>query len=97
MAKRTRQADADRKSPVKVFRIGYVSASVFAREISGDFGSRTLHSVTLQKRYTDGDEVKFTSSFDLAELPQATRVLQLAAHFVEQQEAEIQLGDRNDG
>ena len=76
------------KKPEKVFRIGYVSASVFANEVDGDGGTRTFRSVVVQRSYRDGDDTKFTSSFGLAELPQAIRVLQLAQAYVEQREAE---------
>lgn len=79
------------RKPEKVFRIGFVSASVFARDIDTDDGKRTVRSVNVQKRYMDGDEVKYTSSFNLAELPQAIRVLQLAQHHVEVRESEIAL------
>ena len=79
--------------PEKVFRIGYVTASVFVHQVSGESGSRTLRSVNVQKRYTDGDEVKYTSSFSLAELPQALRVLNLAASWVEEQEVTVELQD----
>ena len=81
------------RKPEKVFRIGFVSASVFAREVDTDDGKRTLRSVNVQKRYMDGDEAKYTSSFSLAELPQAIRVLQLAQQHVEASEAEIRLND----
>lgn len=81
------------RKPEKVFRIGFVSASVFARDVDTDDGKRTLRSVNVQKRYMDGDEVKYTSSFSLAELPQAIRVLQLAQQHVEAREAEIRLSD----
>jgi hypothetical protein len=74
-------------SPEKVFRIGFVSASVFAKEIDSDGSPRTIRSVNVQKRYRDGDEVKYTSSFNLSELPQAIRVLQLAQQHVEACEA----------
>ena len=78
--------------PEKVFRIGYVSASVFAREIETEEGPITIRSVNVQKRYKDEEEnVKYTSSFNLAELPQAVRVLQLAQSYVERCEAEIVL------
>lgn len=82
---------ASSSKPEKVFRIGYVTASVFAREIQGDNGTRILHSVNIQRCYMDGDEFKYSSSFGLAELPQAIRVLQLAANWVEGQEAGIEL------
>ncbi len=41
----------------------------------------------------DGEDVKYSSSFNLAELPQAIRALQLAQRYVEEQEAEIDLTD----
>ena len=82
------------RKPEKVFRIGYVTASVFTREVdTDDGGKKTLRSVNVQKRYMDGDEVKYTSSFGLAELPQALRVLQLATSYVEQQEATVALSE----
>ena len=81
------------RKPERVFRIGFVSASVFAHEIDADDSKRTLRSVNLQKRYLDGEEVKYTSSFNLAELPQAIRVLQLAQRYVEPREAEITLSE----
>ena len=81
------------RKPEKVFRIGYVTASIFTREVDTDDGKRTLRSVNVQKRYVDGEEVKYTSSFGLAELPQALRVLQLATNHVEQQEAAVNLND----
>ncbi len=81
------------RKPERVFRIGFVSASVFAHEIDADDGKRTLRSVNLQKRYLDGEEVKYTSSFNLAELPQAIRVLQLAAEYVESRESQVTLSE----
>ena len=77
------------RKPEKVYRIGYVSASVFARDVDTDDGKRTIRNVNVQKRYMDGDEAKYTSSFSLAELPQAIRVLQLASAHVEAREAEV--------
>lgn len=79
--------------PEKVFRVGFVSASVFAHDVENDDVKRTMRSVNVQKRYLDGEEAKYTSSFNLAELPQAIRVLQLAQQYVEGKEADIPLGD----
>lgn len=77
-------------APIKVYRLGYVSASVFAREVGDD--QRLLHSVSLKKRYLDDDgNAKYTSSFDLAELPLATRVLALAQNYIERHEAAVDL------
>ena len=74
--------------PQKVFRIGFVSASVFVNETETENGKRTFHSVNVQRSYRDGDQTKFTSSFGLAELPTAILVLQLAQEHVECAEAE---------
>ncbi len=82
---------AQHKRPEKVFRIGFVSASVFAHDVENDDGKRTMRSVSIQKRYLDGEEPKYTSSFNLSELPQAIRVLQLAQQYVEGREAELAL------
>lgn len=84
---------ATQKKPDKVFRIGFVSASIFSHEAEVDDRKRTFHSVSLQKRYVENDEVKYTSSFGLAELPQALRLLQLAQQWVEQREAELVFAD----
>lgn len=81
------------KRPEATFRIGFVSASVFARTVEIDGESRIFHSVSLQKSYMDGDERKWTSSFNLAELPQAIRCLQLASYYVEQREAQLNLSE----
>lgn len=81
------------RRPEAVFRIGYVSASVFVHDVETDDGKRSLRSVSVQKRYMDGDEAKYTSSFGLAELPQAIRALQLAQEYVEGKEAQIALND----
>lgn len=81
------------RRPEKVFRIGFVSASVFTHEVQNSDEVRIIRSVNVQKRYTDGDEVKYTSSFGLAELPQAQRVLSLAASWVEEAEADVELAD----
>lgn len=75
--------------PEKTFRIGFVSASVFTRDVDTDSGKRTLRSVNLQKRYVDDGETKYTSSFGLGELSQAIRALQLAAAYVERHEASV--------
>lgn len=90
MAKKSTKR-SNNNPPEKVFRIGFVSASVFGHEIETDEGPITIRSVNVQKRYKDGEDVKYTSSFNLAELPQAVRALQLAQGYVERCESEILL------
>ncbi len=75
-------------APEKTFRIGLVSASIFANEVDGDGGKRTILNVNLQRRYRDGDSWKSSTSFGLADIPVALRVLQLAQGYVEDREAE---------
>lgn len=75
--------------PEKLFRFGNVSAGVFVKDIQTEGGQRQLRSVSLQRRYRDGEEWKTSSSFGLAELPQAIAALRLAMDFVVNQEAEL--------
>ncbi|MEZ6055482.1 MAG: hypothetical protein R3C01_02135 [Planctomycetaceae bacterium] len=77
------------KRPEKVFRIGFVSVSIFSNDIEHDGSKRTIRSVNLQKRYRDGEDWKYSSSLSLAELPQAIRLLELATRYVEAREADI--------
>jgi hypothetical protein len=88
-----RDPELDKRKPEVVFRIGFVSASVFVHDVDTDNGQRAIRSVNVQKRYKDGDEVKYTNSFGLAELPQLMRVLQLAQSHVEGREAKLELND----
>ena len=72
--------------PEKVFRIGTVSASVFVNEVEQT--KRQVRSVNLQRRYRDGEEWKTSTSFGLAELPQAITALDFAMKYVADKEAE---------
>ena len=78
-----------KQKPEKVFRVGYVSASVFANA-SGSESGREFRNVTLQRSYQDDDgKRQYTGSLALGDLPNAIRVLQLAQSYVESQEAEV--------
>ena len=80
----------NRQNPETVIRIGYVSASIFARKIERENEpDRIVRSVNLQKRYMEGEQAKFSSSFGLNELPQAIEVLRLALDRVAEAEATI--------
>ncbi len=71
--------------PEKSFRIGSCSASVFVNQTTDQ---RTFRSVSLQRRYKDGEEWKSSTSFGLSELPAAIAVLQLAMQHVAQKESD---------
>ena len=77
-------------APEKVFRLGLISASVFANEVEGENGKRTVRNVNIQRRYNDEGTWKSATSFGVADLPNAIRVLQLAQGYVESIEAEVQ-------
>ena len=78
-----------RQKPEKVFRVGYVSSSVFVNSSPRDEGQE-FRSISLQRSYLDdNDKRQYTGSLSLGDLPNAIRVLQLAQAFVESQEAEV--------
>ena len=71
--------------PEKTFRLGRCSASLFLNK--GKNGS--FRSVTLQRRYREGEKWKSSTSFTLVDLPYAVIVLEMALHYVARQEASI--------
>ena len=77
--------------PSTVFRIGSISGSIFEHEVDSEAGKRSIRSVSLQRRYKDGDEFKYSSSFGIADIPIALRVLQLAQQHIEDAEVEMSI------
>lgn len=75
--------------PICTFRLGLVSAAVFANSRDAEEGQedRVQHSVQLQRRYRDDQGWKTTQTLRLAELPLAIRVLEMALSFVAEREA----------
>ena len=71
--------------PEKTFRIGSCSASVFVNDAAG---GRQFRSVSLQRRYKQGDKWKSSTSFTLSDLPSAMAVLQLAMTHVAESETD---------
>ena len=71
------------KAPERTFRLGLVSASVWVNVVKGENGNREVRNVNLQRRYKDGDDWKSSTTFGLADLPNAIRALQLAQQHVE--------------
>jgi hypothetical protein len=80
------------KSPIKVFRVGSVSASVFlnasSREEDGQKVEREFCTTSLQRSYKDdkGDR-QYSNNLTLGDLANAIRVLTLAQGYVEEREA----------
>lgn len=74
--------------PEKVFRIGLISASIFANEIESDNGKRTMRNVNLQRRYRDEKgEWNSATSFGLADLPVVAKLVDMATDYIAEQEA----------
>ena len=88
------------KKPVKVYRLGNVSASVFVRTLPAKDGrpERQIGSVCLQKSFKDDSgNRKYTNYFDAHELANAARVLEMAAEYVITSEAEVTVGTEYGG
>ncbi len=73
--------------PTTTIRIGSVIGNVFVNEVDTDGGKRQIRSVSLQRSYCQDNETKYSSSFGIADIPVAIRVLQLAQEQIEKQEA----------
>lgn len=65
---------------------------MFENDAATEGGKRQFRSATLPRPYRDGEETKFVTSFGLAELPHAIRVLQLVQQHFERMEAESNAG-----
>lgn len=68
--------------PAAKFRIGYVTATVWANEGNGD---RTFYNVDLSRTYKEDGEYKETSSLGHGDLLNASRVLQRAEEWIASQ------------
>jgi hypothetical protein len=65
--------------PERTFRMGSVSASVFVNRAKS---GRSFRSVSLQRRYKEGDKWKTASNYTQSDIPAAVAVLQLAMHHI---------------
>lgn len=60
--------------PVKTFRQGSCSASVFSNEIKKNGKTIPMQKVSVQKNYKAGNEWKSTNSYDVNDLPKLALV-----------------------
>lgn len=51
-----------------ILRNGSVSGSIFAHDVDGENGRRTIRSASLPNRYKDGEEVKYVASFSFPQM-----------------------------
>jgi hypothetical protein len=79
----TDAAPAAKRLPVKTFRIGDCSASIWAREFVAQGQPRTFYSTTLERSYKDRDGAwKYTKSFDLDSLGSVVALCQQASEAI---------------
>jgi hypothetical protein len=71
--------------PEVTFRLGSCSASVFVNHGK----NAAFRSVSLQRRYREGDKWKTSSNFTLRDLPLAIAALQLALQHVATHESDV--------
>lgn len=74
--------------PVKVFKCKSITASVFANLVKANGGEFTMHKVSLQRTYREGEEFKHVSSFGRDDIPVARMLLEDAYRFIHEREAE---------
>lgn len=68
--------------PAAKFKIGLISAIVWANEANG----RTHHNVVLSRSYKDGNDWKETDQLGHGDIMNAVRVLQRAEQFISDQQ-----------
>lgn len=68
-------------APVKKFRIGYVTATIWKNEAN----DRQFYTVDVARTYKEGDELKNTSSLGHADIMNAVKVLERSEHWIAQQ------------
>lgn len=69
--------------PEKRFKVGAVTASVFANEVAGKNGTATLKSVSLQRAYKDKEgNFQHTTSFKESDIPKAILALSKAYDYL---------------
>jgi hypothetical protein len=70
-------------SPVKVFRMDDVSASVFGRDRQIQGETRTFYSVTFSRSYKDSaGQWRYTKWFDLEDLGKIVSLAQQASEYI---------------
>ena len=68
--------------PIKTFRLRGVSAAIFANPVKANGGEFTMHKVTLQRTYKEGETFKHVNNFGRDELPVARLLLERAYEFI---------------
>ena len=70
------------RKPEKKFSCGPVSASIWAKTIAVEGGTAKFYSVTITKAYKEGEDWKYTNSFDIEDMPKVTLVATEAYKYI---------------
>lgn len=65
--------------PIQKFSVGGIQIAIWENEAKE---GRTFNSVTMQKRYKDGEEWKTSNSLNASDLPKAVLALNKAYEFI---------------
>ena len=68
--------------PEKKFNCGSISASIWANTKVVNSETVKLYSVTMNKAYKEGEEWKYTNSFNIEDLPKVALVANEAYKYV---------------
>ena len=68
--------------PEKKFNCGSISASIWANTKTVNGETVDFHSVTINKAYKEGDEWKYTDSFNIEDLPKVALVANEAYKYI---------------
>jgi len=68
--------------PVKKFRSGAITATIWQNTIKKDGQEIDILNITLEKSYKDGDAWKTTGSLNSYDLPKAILVMQKAYEYI---------------
>ena len=66
----------------KKFSCGPVSASIWTKTKTVEDGTAKFYSVTITKAYKEGEDWKYTNSFDIEDMPKVALVANEAYKYV---------------
>ena len=78
------------QKPEKKFSCGPVSASIWAKSKTVEGEAVKFYSVTITKAYKEGEDWKYTNSFDIEDLPKVALVANEAYKYVRLRENDSQ-------
>jgi len=78
------------RKPEKKFSCGPVSASIWAKTKTVEGEAVKFYSVTITKAYKEGEDWKYTNSFNIEDLPKVALVANEAYKYVRLRENDSQ-------